>query len=56
MKKIALVMGFAALALFAGENEIPQHRLPTPDRFEFPETAFSVSAVQKTAPIADSIS
>ena len=36
MKRIALVMSFAVLALSAGENEIPQHRLPTPDRFEFP--------------------
>lgn len=38
MKKIALLMSFAAFSLFAGENEIPQHRLPTPDRFEFPAT------------------
>ena len=36
MKKIALVMSFAVLPLFACENKIPQHRLPTPDRFEFP--------------------
>ena len=36
MKKIALLMSLAAFSLFAGENEIPQHRLPTPDRFEFP--------------------
>lgn len=38
MKRIALLMSLAALYLFAGENEIPQHRLPTPDRFEFPAT------------------
>lgn len=38
MRKLALVMSFTALSLFAGENEIPEHRLPTPDRFEFPVT------------------
>ncbi len=38
MKKIALLMSFATFSLFAGENKIPQHRLPTSDRFEFPAT------------------
>lgn len=38
MKRIALLMSLAAFFLFAGENEIPQHRLLTPDRFEFPAT------------------